>query len=89
MPQKAVQMRTPDGVEFRVQMWDWRGQPDMHAIDRAMGQVYNGSNRPLLAVAETHSDQYAVVIASSPIDVDAAWQQFVDNDWQDDGGDDG
>lgn len=48
--------------------WDYREQPDFERIQRAMHEVFNGSNHPCLRlVDDTGSDQYALVVSSTPI----------------------
>lgn len=73
-------------VMCRIVTWDWKEQPDMTAIDAAMQQVYNGTNRPLIQeVPNTGSDQYAIIVSSAPTDPQAAWSRrfYGGDDWDD------
>lgn len=66
--------------------WDWKEQPDIEAIDKAMAAVFNGSNRPLIQeVPNTGSDQYAIIVSSGPTDPQAAWRRrfYGGEDWDD------
>jgi hypothetical protein len=56
-----------------VLSWDWREQPDLDALTRILRDLAGLH----LHHVDTGSDEYAIVIATVPLDrrtVDAAWQ---------------
>lgn len=57
-----------------VMHWDWREQPDLEELDRAVRRASGGLAR--VHQIETDSDQYAIVVADhrvSDAEVAAAW----------------
>ncbi len=49
----------------RLLTWDWREQPDLKELGRALAEVSGG--RIHLAEVETGDDQFAIVIADAPV----------------------
>lgn len=61
-----------------VLSWDWRGQPDLDALTRILRDL-GGLH---LHVVDTGADDYAIVLATVPLDkrtVDTAWQRSWDD----------
>jgi hypothetical protein len=64
-----------------VLSWDWRGQPDLARLGRLVADLSGGTLH--LAEADTGSDQYAVVLSTTPLDDEAATRVY--REWADGG----
>lgn len=71
-------------MTINIVSWDWRGQPDIDAIDR---HVYNlscvGLPVRVQNIEDTGSDQYAITIADRELTVaeqQEAWQKWEEGD---------
>lgn len=63
-------------VSVAVITWDWKEYPDWDEIAAAVRQLSDGQID--LALAETNSDQFALVIANHPLT-----QNFANSLWED------
>ncbi len=67
-------------MTYRILSWDWREQPDLDELAKALREVSGGSVH--LHQVETGSDQYAIILsdrALRPNEVDTYWER-VDDD---------
>lgn len=55
---------------FTVISWDWRGQPDLEEINRAVQAVFDprSGTAPSLGLAPAGGDSYELVVSSRPLD---------------------
>lgn len=60
----------------RIIMWDWKGQPNINDLDRAIGEVGRLGPVHLTEVPNTGMDMVAVVIAHRPLTADQANETF-------------
>jgi hypothetical protein len=68
-------------VRTAVLLWDWRQQPDLDALSRAITDLSGGTLH--LHQVNTGSDEYAIVLATGQLDAEAAqaaYQQTWDID---------
>jgi hypothetical protein len=61
-------------LRIAIMSWDWRGQPDLTELARAVREVSGGGVH--LVEADTGSDQYAIVLSDQPLDKAAATDAY-------------
>ena len=54
--------------------WDWREQPDLAELARALTEVSNGTVH--LTEVATGDDQYAIVLDSRPVTKQEAYEMY-------------
>jgi hypothetical protein len=61
-------------AEQRVLTWDWKEQPDLAELGRAVAELSGG--RVHLAEVDTQSDQFAIVLSTVPLDEQTAAELY-------------
>lgn len=75
--QTAIDTEETEVGATKVITWDWKGQPDIKELDRAILAVFNGINSPRITlVPDTGSDEYAAVIAAEQLTPDEAQDAY-------------
>lgn len=70
-----------DDMTVKILTWDWKEYPDWEEIAAAANEVSAGGVG--MALADTHSDMFALVIADHPItenEATAIWEECADDD---------
>lgn len=64
----------------RIHSWDWRGRPDIGALNRDLFELYDGMHCPYMAeVPDSRGDGYVVFVTSRFIEPDVAqrlWDEW-------------
>lgn len=68
---------TVEHIRYDVLSWDWRGQPDLDRLARALFTVSGGTVH--LRQVETGSDQYAIVLSDKPLTEAEAYASYREN----------
>jgi hypothetical protein len=68
----------------RMHLWDWREQPDVECINASIQELFDGTHCPyVVAVPDTHRDEYVVFIAPTYLGPNEAQALWDDWNWDD------